>query len=287
MSSIGETAAEGVTMPQSATQGSLLRDLLRDGTDPVAVFLLAPGQDNGAFSGFAAVRGHRYCQALMRARHGESVLLQPDGLSCPAAAAAFGFRPLPAQLANGKGLVGFGIVPEPGIGKRMFDGMPRLAAGTVAAIALCPQRLAPRVPDVVVVEGPAEVLMWLLLADLNVHGGERRTGSTAVLQATCVDATVIPHREQRLNFSLGCYGCREATDLTPGETVLGFPGALLDPLLDALETLRAKVIPRSRAKLAHACLAGGLDETSETASGADQADGRVMSAFVRATKPAA
>ena len=111
MSSIGETAAEGVTMPQSATQGSLLRDLLGDGTDPVAVFLLAPDQDNGAFAGFAAVRGHRYCQALMKARHGESVLLQPDGLSCPAAAAAFGFRPLPPQLANGKALVGFGIVP--------------------------------------------------------------------------------------------------------------------------------------------------------------------------------
>ena len=263
VSSIGETTAEGVTMPQSARQGSLLRDLLGDGTDPVAVFLLAPGQDNGAFAAFAPVRGHRYCQALMKARHGESVLLQPEGLSCPAAAAAFGFRPLPPQLANGKGLVGFGIVPEAGIGKRMFDGMSRLAAGSVVAIALCPLRLAPRVPDVVVVEGPAEVLMWLLLADLNVHGGERRTGSTAVLQATCVDATVIPHREQRLNFSLGCYGCREATDLTPGETVVGFPGALLKPLLGALETLRAKAIPRSRAKLAHACLGGDVAETSE------------------------
>ena len=97
---------------------------------------------------------------------------------------------------------------------------------------------------------------------------------------------VIPHREQRLNFSLGCYGCREATDLTPGETVLGFPGALLAPLLDALEALRAKAIPKSRAKLAHGCLAGGLDETSETVSVADQADGRIMSAFVRGTKPA-
>jgi uncharacterized protein (DUF169 family) len=106
------------------------------------------------------------------------------------------------------------------------------------------------------VEGPAEVLMWLLLADLNVHGGERRTGNTAVLQATCVDATVIPYLQQTLNFNLGCYGCREATDIKPGETVLGFPGALLEPLLDALQMLRAKAIPRSRAKLAHECLAG-------------------------------
>jgi uncharacterized protein (DUF169 family) len=247
-------------MPRTAMQGSSLRDLLGDGTDPVAIFLLAPGQEDGAFTAFEPVRGHRYCQALMKARHGESVLLEPDGLSCPAAAAAFGFRPLPPQLANGKGLVGFGIVADAAAGERMFACMPRFAGGAFRAIALCPLRLAPRIPDVVVVEGQAEVLMWLLLADLNVHGGERRTGNTAVLQATCVDATVIPHLEQRLNFSLGCYGCREATDLMAGETVLGFPGALLEPLLDSLEMLRAKAIPRSRAKLAHACLA----ETIET-----------------------
>ncbi|MDR3748610.1 MAG: DUF169 domain-containing protein [Acidobacteriota bacterium] len=249
-------------MPQMALDGSLLRDLLGDGTDAVAVFLLPPGQQNGAFATFESVRGHRYCQALMKARHGESVLLEPAGLSCPAAAAAFGFRPLPPQLANGKGLVGFGIVAEAAVGEHMFAAMPRLADASIGSIALCPLRLAPRIPDVVVVEGSAEVLMWLLLADLNVHGGTRRTGSTAVLQATCVDATVIPHVEQRLNFGLGCYGCREATDLAPGETVLGFPGALLDPLLGALEMLRAKAVPRSRAKLAHACLA----ETTETSN---------------------
>lgn len=252
-----------VAMPRMVVEGSLLRDLLGDGTDPVAVFLLAPGQEKGAFTAFEPVRGHRYCQALMKARHGESVLLEPASLSCPAAAAAFGFRPLPPQLANGKGLVGFGIAAEAAVGERMFAAMPRFGDGSIASIALCPLRVAPRVPDVVVVEGPAEVLMWLLLADLNVHGGERRTGNTAVLQATCVDATVIPHLEQRLNFSLGCYGCREATDLTPGETVLGFPGALLNPLLGALEMLQAKAIPRSRAKLAHACLAGDLAATAE------------------------
>jgi hypothetical protein len=62
------------------------------------------------------------------------------------------------------------------------------------------------------------------------------------------DATVVPYQEQRLNFSLGCYGCREATDLGPDETVLGFPAAHLDALVEALERLRANAIPRSRAK---------------------------------------
>jgi len=72
----------------------------------------------------------------------------------------------------------------------------------------------------------------------------------AVLQATCVDATIIPHVEQRLNFSLGCYRCREATDLGANETVLGFPGALLSELVLALERLNEKAVARSRAKAA-------------------------------------
>lgn len=173
------------------------------------------------------LEAHRHCQALMRARHGESVRLEPPDLACPAAISAFGFGPLPDGLASGTGLVGFGIVADPSTGKAMFDGMTRLPAGSVAGIAVCPLGEAPRQPDVVVVEGLPEQLMWLALADLNLAGGERRRGDTAVLQATCVDATVIPHVEQRLNYSLGCYGCREATDLAPQETILGFPGSAL------------------------------------------------------------
>jgi uncharacterized protein (DUF169 family) len=210
-------------MQQEGPQGLGLAELLGDGTDAVAAFLISPGEVNGEFAAFQPLRGHRYCQALMKARHGESVLLEPEGLSCPAAAAAFGFRPLPTQLANGKGLVGFGIVAEASAGERMFADMPHLPRGSIAAIALCPLHLAPRPPDVVVVEGQPEILMWLLLADLNVHGGQRRTSSTAVLQATCVDTTVIPYLERRLNFSLGCYGCREATDLMPGGNGSGLP----------------------------------------------------------------
>jgi uncharacterized protein (DUF169 family) len=231
----------------NATSARRLVEILGIDTEPVAVFLLGPESPLPTAS-FIKITGQRYCQLLMRARHGESVLLVPDELACPAAAAAFGFRPLPEGLATGKGLVGFGIVDDPGTGRRMFEGMPRLEPGRVTMIAAAPLSLVQAGPDVIVVEGPPEALMWLALADLNVAGGERRRGDTAVLQATCVDATVIPYIEQRLNYSLGCYGCREATDLGPNESVLGFPGTRLEPLLSALESLANKAVGRSRAK---------------------------------------
>jgi uncharacterized protein (DUF169 family) len=233
---------------------------------PVAVFLLAPEADLRPYAGWAQAQHHRYCQALMKARRGQRVVLEPDELACPAAARAFGFRPLPQGLQTGKGLVGFGIVAEAASGARMFQGMACLEAGSVARIALCPLAEAPALPDVVVVEGPPEHLMWLLLAEVNLRGGGRLTGSTAVLQATCVDATIIPHVEQRLNFTMGCYGCREATDLELSETVVGFPGARLGPLVDSLAYLAEKAMPRARAKRAYAALLSGRRAPDEEAS---------------------
>lgn len=212
---------------------------------------------------------HRYCQALMRARRGEHVLLDGRGISCPAAAAAFGFHPLPENLQNGKGLVGFGIVSNAAVGQVMFAQMPRLETGAVKAIELYPLNRSTAHPDVVVVEDQVEKLMWINLAYLNASGGQRLTSSTAILQATCVDSTILPFLEQRLNFSFGCYGCRDATDLAGSETVIGFPACQLTEIMQHLEFLAQKAMPTSRAKKAWAALQkqAGL-ELSNTTPGA-------------------
>jgi uncharacterized protein (DUF169 family) len=194
----------------------------------------------------------------MRARKGESVFLTAAGMACPAAAAAFGFRPLPAGLETGKGLVGFGIVADEAVGRRMFEAMPRLEPGHIQGLHLFPLEESVLAPDVVVVEDEVEKLMWISLAYLNATGGERVQSSTAVLQATCVDSTIIPYLEQRINLSYGCYGCRDATDLGPSEAVLGFPVAALPAIVKYLEYLARKAIPTSRAKKAWASIDGPL-----------------------------
>ncbi len=232
-------------------QNNFLKNILGLKTEPVGVFLLGEGSDLMPFQEWEKVSHHRYCQVLMKARAGESLLLEAEELACPAAANAFGMRELPEGLAGGKALVGFGIVEKPETGKLMFENMPRLEPGRVKSIAAAPLGECPAIPDMVVVEAEPEQLMWLLLADLNLAGGERRTGNTAVLQATCVDSTIIPFLENKLNYSLGCYGCRDATDIETSETIVGFPGSLLEPLAGVLKFLSEKAIPRSRAKGAY------------------------------------
>lgn len=198
--------------------------------------------------------GHRYCQALMKARHGDHVILDAEGIACPAAAAAFGFKPLPEGLKTGKGLVGFGIVNEEFIGKTMFEGMTRLPQGELKALYLFPLETASIEPDIVVVEDETEKLMWLALANLNLNGGNRVESSTAILQATCVDATTIPFVQQKFNMSMGCYGCRDATDIEPNETVVGFPFKFFSAIAENIEFLSQKAIPNSRSKNALALL---------------------------------
>jgi len=200
------------------------------------------------------LNGHRYCQALMKARHGVHVLLDAEGIACPAAAAAFGFKPLPDGLKTGKGLVGFGIVNNETTGKTMFEGMTTLPQGKLKALYLFPLETAKIEPDIIVVEDETEKLMWFALANLNIKSGQRVESSTAILQATCVDATTIPYIQQKFNMSMGCYGCRDATDIEPNETVLGFPFKDFNAIAENLEFLSQKAIPNSRGKNALAML---------------------------------
>ena len=77
----------------------------------------------------------------------------------PGSSPGIWISPFTEGLADGVGLVGFGIVSEAASGKSMFEQMLHLAPDTFQAVALCPLHLAPAVPDVVVVEGLPEQLM--------------------------------------------------------------------------------------------------------------------------------
>ncbi|MEJ5315690.1 MAG: DUF169 domain-containing protein [Tenuifilum sp.] len=229
-----------------------MRKILELNTSMVGVKFIFSEKDTPA--NIEKLEGHRYCQALMKARHGKHVVLDAAGIACPAAAAAFGFKPLPDGLKTGKGLVGFGIVNEDATGKAMFEGMTTLPQGKLKSLYLYPLETATMEPDIVVVEDETEKLMWIALANLNLKGGQRVESSTAILQATCVDATTIPYVQQKFNMSMGCYGCRDATDIGHNETVLGFPFKDFYAITENIEFLNQKAIPNSRSKNALALL---------------------------------
>lgn len=204
-------------------------------------------------SNWSAERKLRFCQALMFARKGEMVKLTPDNIACPASASAFGFKSLNEKLQTGEMLFSMGLFDNPQAASRTTSLMPRLEQGKYSAVLIGPLDKFVSIPDVVIIEAEPEKLMWVALADIFKTGG-RHSIETGVFQATCVDSAVVPFLKDKLNFCLGCYGCRDATDISRNETVLGFPGSFLDRILYGLEQLSMKALPRSRSKAAFRAL---------------------------------
>jgi len=225
-------------------KADIMQKVLRLESSPVAVKFLTEAT---ALDGFRLAEKSRYCQALMRARRGESVYLTPDEITCPASARALGFKSPPEKLLSGEMPAAYGLFGSAMAASRTVGDMPVLEMGKYKAVALAPLAAAPFEADVVVVEAKAEQVMWLALASMFTTGG-RRTFSTGVLQATCVDATIVPFLSGEVNMSMGCYGCREATDMAPEEAIIGIPGRKLAEVVSSLERLGEKALPRVRSK---------------------------------------
>ncbi len=229
---------------------SVLKEILKLRYEPVAVKFF---EEEVQLEGFETPSERRYCQVLMGAREGKKYLLSADNIACPAAAWALGFKEPPATLSSGEMPWKMGIFGSPEAVKNTLNNMTRLPMSKYKMVACCPLGEAPFEPDVVVLESDVEHLMWVALALVFETGG-RLPFDTAILQATCVDATIIPFVFQRLNASLGCYGCREATNLAEGESVLGFPFRDLEKIVTSLEKLNEKAIPRARSKTVYKAL---------------------------------
>lgn len=154
--------------------GKRMREILGLHGSPIGVHFIRKGRSDHPIQ--ACSEEHmRFCQALMRARRGLRSVICKENLACPAAARAFGFKPLPEPLKTGKGLIGFGITEREEVGVRMFEGMTVLEEENLDRIEVFPLEQARKEPDVVVVEDEVEKLMWIVLSSMHSHGV---TGST-------------------------------------------------------------------------------------------------------------
>jgi len=232
------------------SSATTLKDILGMTYEPIAVNFF---QEMVDLDGFELPCERRYCQVLMGAREGKKYLLTADNIACPAAAWALGFKEPPPTLSSGEMPAKMGIFGSPEAARNTLNSMSRLPMGKYKMVACCPLSEAPFKPDVVVIESDVEQLMWVALAYVFNTGG-RLEFDTAILQATCVDVTISPLLKQKLNTSLGCYGCREATNLADSECVVGFPGKDLDPIAHSLGKLNEKAIPRVRGKTIYKAL---------------------------------
>lgn len=235
-------------MPQTSNfqYSLLLKEILGLKWSPVGIKLV---KTNEVINDIPpnSTRRLRYCQLLMEAKRGKSATLTAENIACPAAAAALGLLPLPEKIRSGDMLKTLGLFESKEAAAQTMVQMPRIKLGEIKAIAAAPLEDARFRPDVIIIEDKPEKIMWINLAAIQETGG-RLSFSSAVFQACCVDVTVIPYLTKSVNVSLGCYGCRDATDIADDECLVGMPMEKLDGTITSLKALSQKAMPEARKK---------------------------------------
>ena len=234
------------TMKEYFESASMMKNILSLRYSPIGMKFVGLGEELPSNADILSKKS-RYCQLLMRARKGEVLTLTPETFACPAAHAAFGFGQLPEKLSSGDSLCALGLYVDKDAAAETMRTMPRLPLKSVSAVTAGPLGEIQFKPDVVIVEGLPEQIMWLCLARTYKKGG-RLHFSSSIFQCCCVDITVVPFLTKEINVSLGCYGTREATDIPHDEMFIGIPSMLLDEVMSGLRGLSEKAIMRAREK---------------------------------------
>ncbi|MGI6550651.1 MAG: DUF169 domain-containing protein [Syntrophomonadales bacterium] len=193
-----------------------------------------------------------FCQFVMKAREGKKLLVTSENIACANGGSALGLLPVPEKLLNGELMHKLGTFEAKGARKSM-ELLPRFRQNQFSGIAVAPLADVDYDPDIVSLQTKPEHLMWLSLATIYQEGG-RLQFSSSVSNGTCVDTLVVPYLTQKLNVCLGCYGCRNATNIPDEHLLAGFPGNQLESIVDVLDKLSEKAMPRTRAKKAYARL---------------------------------
>jgi uncharacterized protein (DUF169 family)/NAD-dependent dihydropyrimidine dehydrogenase PreA subunit len=190
----------------------------------------------------------RYCQSLMAARRGKSLLMPAKCHACPDGTTILGLTEIPAKLASGELYLRFGKLASIEAAQQMITERPRLAPRSIQATLATPLAQAVLPPDVVAVIAQPEQMMWLCMA-ASFYTGRRFEFKVSGYNAQCVETTLYPYTSGKINISLGCYGCRASSDIGDDLMFMGIPRGEMPGLIEGLEALGKKAIPDARAKI--------------------------------------
>ena len=224
----------------------LLENILKLRWKPVAVSLIRKGEPLPHVA-VPEVR-LRYCQSLIMARRGKTLLMPKNSHSCPDGTSILGISKVPEKLASGDIYLKLGKLASAEAAAELVRGRQTLPEESVSATLVSPLEEAIIHPDVVVIIAPPETMMWLSMSS-TYFTGKRVKFEMGSYNAQCLETTVIPYVKQEINISLGCYGCRAVSDIGEELMFMGIPLSKMDTILSGLKYLGTKAIPDSRAKI--------------------------------------
>jgi len=223
-----------------------LKDILDLRYEPVAVKLIHKGERIPDLFDIPSQK-LRHCQSIMRARKGEGFVIPAEMHACVVGGSSLGLLPTPEKVRKGTFHYNLGMFKSETAASKTMEERVELEEGSVIATIVSPLKTAGFEPDVVIIVDQPETLYWLIPATTFENGG-RVEMSTASFQATCVDATLIPLVTGKINLSMGCFGCRKATDIQTDEMLAGIPFKELPEVVKNLEEMHKGPMEKARGK---------------------------------------
>jgi uncharacterized protein (DUF169 family) len=223
-----------------------LKEVLGLRWDPVAISLIPAGDPLPDVP--VPTERLRYCQSLMAARRGKSLMMPANRHACPDGTAILGLTDLPPKLASGELYKLFHKLDSVEAAQNMVRERPHLAPRSIDATVVTPLANAAAHPQVIAVFAQPEQVMWLCMS-ASYYTGHRFDFHASGYNAQCVETTLIPYTSGEPNISFGCYGCRASSDISDDIMFMGIPAAYMPTIIKGLRELAKKAIPQSRNKI--------------------------------------
>jgi len=223
-----------------------LKSILKLRYEPVGVKLMELG-DEVPDSFKVPESSIRHCQTIMSAKDGKCFNVPSEKHACVVGASSLSIAETPEKVKSGEFHSNLGMFNNKDAAAKMIEQRYVIESGNFISTLVGPLRSFETEPDVVVLVDIPETLYWLIPAHTFFKGG-RLEFNTAAFQATCVDSTIIPINKNKMNLSLGCFGCRRSTDIKNEEMLAGIPYKDIGNIVNALERMVDGPMKKARNK---------------------------------------
>lgn len=182
-----------------------------------------------------------YCQALILAGGGQTLLLKKEQMGCKLGTSVLGFeKETDAYLDDGVlEKYGVGLFGNEAASARTILDSTYLEKGKTQAVLIAPLFVFNTRPQVVVFTADSQQVMWLLYAENYEKGGKMELPQSGGALGGCSDITALPLLRGITNITFLGLGCRIKADLDPCHLMLGTSG-------DRLATLHRNILSMAK-----------------------------------------
>jgi len=191
--------------------------------EPVGVILLREGEALPEDIPVTQENFKSYCQALVLAGEGRTLLLKREQMGCKLGTSVLGMEPdMEAYIDDGiLEKYGVGLFATEEASAKTIQESTYLEKGATQAVLIAPLSACPTQPQVVVFTANSEQVMWLLYAANYNRGGRQDLPQSGGALGGCSDITALPLLIGMPNITFLGLGCRIKTGLDACHLMMG------------------------------------------------------------------